>query len=66
MCSFSSVAHKRVGPPNGGDGGPGGDIIIKAINSEPNLRHLKSYYGGGSGGSGGKDKKYDVSIAEMD
>jgi GTPase involved in cell partitioning and DNA repair len=52
------VAHKRVGPPNGGDGGPGGDVIVKAINSEPNLRHLKSFYGGGSGGSGGKDKKY--------
>eukprot|EP00658_Telonema_sp_P-2_P034655 TRINITY_DN25289_c0_g1_i1.p1 TRINITY_DN25289_c0_g1~~TRINITY_DN25289_c0_g1_i1.p1 ORF type:complete len:123 (-),score=27.81 TRINITY_DN25289_c0_g1_i1:75-443(-) len=57
--SFDRSANKRVGKPNGGNGGKGGDVYVEAFDSTRGLNlgsphfHAKSGTGGlGGGGSG--------------
>jgi GTP-binding protein len=55
--SFLRARNKRVGPPSGGDGGAGGDIIFRAIDTESNLAHLRHAYRAENGGHGQGDNK---------
>ena len=57
--SFYSKRTKPRGGPDGGDGGPGGDLILKASPGVKGFEHLKSIkqYVAGSGGPGGKNLK---------
>ena len=55
--SFRREKHVPKGGPDGGDGGPGGDVVLVA---DPDLRDLSGYRtkrrfkaGRGGGGSGG-------------
>jgi GTP-binding protein len=50
--SFFRGPHQPVGPPNGGDGGRGGSIIIKTSDSYGNLSGLKFSYVAKNGESG--------------
>ena len=56
---YRDIFHRR-GIPDGGDGGPGGDVILR---SDPNLITLldfkyNQHYKAGSGKHGGSNKKY--------
>jgi len=56
-CSMRREKYIPFGGPDGGDGGKGGDIIIKADERLSSLRHLKTSYHAQSGGPGqGKAK----------
>ncbi|CCF58379.1 hypothetical protein KAFR_0E02260 [Kazachstania africana CBS 2517] len=50
--SFARDANHRIGPPDGGDGGRGGDVYVKAVEGMNSLAKLKSSYIAGDGGSG--------------
>jgi len=56
--SFDRGANRRTGPPDGGDGGRGGDIIIKAVDMDPNLSNLKHHHTAQAGHSGASNKRY--------
>jgi GTP-binding protein len=45
------------GPPDGGDGGPGGDVIIRATHQTSSLHHIRHIYTGGNGKTGSSGKK---------
>lgn len=50
--SFFRDANRAVGPPDGGDGGMGGNIYISAVNNVSSLHRIKKTYVSGPGKSG--------------
>ena len=50
--SFFRDANRAVGPPDGGDGGMGGNIYISAVNGIGSLHRIKKSYVAGPGKSG--------------
>ena len=50
--SFLRDANRRVGPPDGGDGGCGGSIFIQAVDGINSLSKLKARYVAGDGKAG--------------
>jgi GTPase len=66
--SFRREKHVPKGGPDGGDGGPGGDIVLVA---DSDLRDLSRYrtsrlYQGGRGGSGGGSGKHGATGEEVE
>ena len=57
--SFASSRRKIRGGPDGGNGGSGGDVWIRAASSKTSLSHLKTnkIYQAGSGRPGGPRRK---------
>lgn len=52
--SFFRDANRATGPPDGGDGGKGGDVYIQAVEGETSLNKIRFHYkaeGGRNGGS---------------
>ena len=58
--SFRREMYVPMGGPDGGDGGKGGDVVVKADRSVDNLRlyRQKNIYRGENGHSGAGKKKY--------
>src|SRR5690349_22983852 len=61
--SFRREKHVPKGGPDGGDGGPGGDVVLVA---DPDLRDLSSFrarqwFKAGKGGAGGGSGKHGAS-----
>jgi GTPase len=66
--SFRREKHVPKGGPDGGDGGPGGDVVLL---SDPNLRDLSSfrtrrYFKAGKGGAGGGTGRHGASGEEIE
>src|SRR6266480_399483 len=66
--SFRREKHVPKGGPDGGDGGPGGDVVLV---SDPDLRDLSSFrarqrFRAGKGGSGGGSGKHGAAGADVD
>eukprot|EP01089_Gocevia_fonbrunei_P006079 TRINITY_DN1659_c0_g1_i2.p1 TRINITY_DN1659_c0_g1~~TRINITY_DN1659_c0_g1_i2.p1 ORF type:complete len:427 (+),score=70.70 TRINITY_DN1659_c0_g1_i2:96-1376(+) len=60
--SFDRQRNKRVGVPDGGNGGHGGSVYIEPVQSLPqNLSGIKKRYAAEPGGSGGKSNMYGKS-----
>ncbi|XP_041802516.1 mitochondrial ribosome-associated GTPase 2 [Chelmon rostratus] len=57
-CSFHSEPRKEWGGPDGGNGGDGGSIIIKADRVVKSLAHIIPVYKGDDGQSGGSKNCY--------
>uniref|UniRef100_A0A1A8MID8 Mitochondrial ribosome-associated GTPase 2 n=1 Tax=Nothobranchius pienaari TaxID=704102 RepID=A0A1A8MID8_9TELE len=57
-CSFHSEPRKEWGGPDGGNGGDGGSIIIKADRFEKSLAQVVPVYRGEDGQSGGSKNCY--------
>lgn len=60
MGCFSHYRDKKIrtGAPDGGDGGRGGDIVLKAVPFFKDLSHFKRHkFVGNKGGNGRKVKK---------
>lgn len=51
--SFFRASGKSVGPPDGGTGGPGGNILIQASEQYSDLKHLRHIYSAQNGKAGG-------------
>jgi GTPase len=65
---FRREKHVPKGGPDGGDGGPGGDVVLVA---DPNLRDLSAYrtrrwFQGGNGEPGGGSLKHGASGAAVE
>ena len=60
IVSFRREKFVPLGGPDGGEGGRGGDVVIRADNSISNLLHYqaKKVYQAGNGKSGGGQKKH--------
>ncbi|XP_028309078.1 mitochondrial ribosome-associated GTPase 2 [Gouania willdenowi] len=58
ICSFHSEPRKEWGGPDGGNGGDGGSIIIKANKFVKSLAQVVSVYKGEDGQSGGSKNCY--------
>jgi GTPase len=56
-ASFRRDKEVARGPPDGGDGGPGGDVIIRATRQTPSLHHLVHEYSAQSGSPGGSSRR---------
>lgn len=54
--SFLRDANRSRGPPNGGDGGSGGDVYVKAVSGMRSLHKLRSKYLASDGEHGAKDQ----------
>jgi GTPase involved in cell partitioning and DNA repair len=52
--SFFRDAGRSVGPPDGGDGGFGGNVYVQAIEGLTSLNKLKQFYQAGHGADGQK------------
>lgn len=54
LVSFFRDAHRPVGPPDGGDGGRGGNVYVQAVPHVTSLHRLRRSYSAkdGNGGSG--------------
>src|SRR5215475_2023256 len=66
--SFRREKHVPKGGPDGGDGGPGGDVVLV---SDPDLRDLSSfrtrrYFKAGKGGAGGGTSRHGASGEEIE
>ncbi len=66
--SFRREKHVAKGGPDGGDGGPGGDVVLL---SDPDLRDLSSFrarqrFRAGKGGSGGGSGKHGAAGADVE
>jgi len=66
--SFRREKHVPKGGPDGGDGGPGGDVVLVA---DPDLRDLSSfrtrqYFKAGKGGAGGGTGRHGASGEDVD
>lgn len=59
-CSFHSEPRKEWGGPDGGNGGDGGNIIIKADRFVKSLAQVVPVYKGEDGKSGGNNLAVDV------
>ncbi|XP_026224574.1 mitochondrial ribosome-associated GTPase 2 [Anabas testudineus] len=57
-CSFHSEPRKEFGGPDGGNGGDGGSIVIKADRFIKSLAHVVPVYMGEDGQSGGSKNCY--------
>ncbi|KAF3697092.1 Mitochondrial ribosome-associated GTPase 2 GTP-binding protein 5 [Channa argus] len=57
-CSFHSEPRKEWGGPDGGNGGDGGSVIIKADRFVKSLAHVVPVYKGEDGESGGNKNCY--------
>src|ERR671931_373627 len=65
--SFRREKHVPKGGPDGGDGGPGGDVVLVA---EPELRDLSGFrpkqrFKAGKGGSGGGSGRHGAAGADV-
>src|SRR5881394_3219655 len=65
---FRREKHVPKGGPDGGDGGPGGDVVLV---SDPDLRDLSSFrarqrFRAGKGGSGGGSGKHGAAGADVE
>lgn len=56
-ASFRRDKEVARGPPDGGDGGPGGDVIIRATKQTPSLHHLVHEYAAQNGSPGGGKRR---------
>jgi GTPase len=66
--SFRREKHVPKGGPDGGDGGPGGDVVLVA---DPDLRDLSSFrrrqwFQAGKGGAGGGSGKHGASGEDIE
>jgi GTP-binding protein len=66
--SFRREKHVPKGGPDGGDGGPGGDVVLV---SDPDLRDLSTFrarqrFRAGKGGSGGGSGKHGAAGADIE
>jgi GTP-binding protein len=66
--SFRREKHVPKGGPDGGDGGPGGDVVLVA---DPDLRDLSSfrareYFKAGKGGAGGGSGRHGASGEDVE
>jgi GTP-binding protein len=66
--SFRREKHVPKGGPDGGDGGPGGDVVIVG---DPDLRDLsefqrRQWFAAGKGGAGGGTGRHGASGAEVE
>src|SRR5438093_5330755 len=66
--SFRREKHVPKGGPDGGDGGPGGDVVLV---SDPDLRDLSSFrarqrFRAGKGGSGGGSGRHGAAGAHVE
>ena len=66
--SFRREKHVPKGGPDGGDGGPGGDVVLVA---DPDLRDLSSFrarrwFAAGKGGAGGGSGKHGATGEEIE
>lgn len=67
ITSFATSKYVRVAPPDGGDGGKGGDVVFVAsqgMNSLLDFR-FKKYYRAENGEDGGKNNKTGKSGSEL-
>lgn len=72
--SFHREKYRAKGPPNGGNGGRGGNVIVRASSEETSLRHLgrvciakrgQNGMGGGRHGMAGEDLVIPVPIGTV-
>lgn len=54
--SFLRDANRPVGPPDGGDGGAGGNVYIQVVNNVSSLHRVRKSYAAGSGKAGARDQ----------
>ncbi|KAJ3625368.1 hypothetical protein Zmor_004287, partial [Zophobas morio] len=52
-CSFASIKYKEFAGPDGGDGGKGGDVILRCESHHHDLSHLKTLNFAEAGAPGG-------------
>lgn len=60
LVSFYRGPRERTGPPDGGDGGNGGHVIVRALDMEPNLRSVRHFYRAPHGGPGAKNNRFYI------
>jgi GTP-binding protein len=67
LISFRREKFVPLGGPDGGDGGKGGDVVIKADNNTTSMIGLQrmSLYRAGDGGNGGSKKKHGRNGADL-
>jgi GTP-binding protein len=66
--SFRREKHVPKGGPDGGDGGPGGDVVLVA---DPDLRDLSAFqsrqrFAAGKGGAGGGSGRHGAAGADVE
>src|SRR5690349_24049472 len=66
--SFRREKHVPKGGPDGGDGGPGGDVVLVA---DPDLRDLsefqrRQWFTAGKGGAGGGSGRHGAAGADVE
>ncbi|KAK9804166.1 hypothetical protein WJX73_007875 [Symbiochloris irregularis] len=55
---WGSKAKGYFQPPDGGNGGPGGDVIVQACSSQRTLKGIKRLVKAGNGGRGQRQKRH--------
>lgn len=54
--SFFRDANRATGPPDGGDGGKGGDVYVQAVEGETSLNKIRFHYKAEDGRNGGSSQ----------